>query len=209
MKASDVMTRHVVTVRADASVVEAGRLMIEKEISGLPVVDGGDGHLVGIVTERDFLRRAEMGNKIKRPRWFEVLIDPAQSASQYDHFRDLRIEEVMTRDTVTVTEDRPLEEVARLISERDIKRVPVMRGDQLVGIVSRLDLVRALTQATRDVSDSTSETSAVRRRMAELERQAGCIAQVADTVLLLGFRGPDQMGDSIEFFAIIHTPLIK
>jgi CBS domain-containing protein len=69
MKASDIMTRRVVTVRADASILEAGRLMLESKISGLPVVDGG-GRLVGIVTERDFLRRAEMAAEPKRPRWF-------------------------------------------------------------------------------------------------------------------------------------------
>ncbi len=171
MKASDVMTRRVVTVRVDASILEAGRLMLENRISGLPVVDGG-GRVVGIVTERDFLRRAEMGSELKRPRWFELLIDPAQSATEYAYFRDRKIEEVMTRDTVTVGEDMPLEEVARLIKERDIKRVPVMRGDQLVGIISRLDLVRALTQTVRKVSEATTETSAMRKRMTELERQA-------------------------------------
>jgi predicted transcriptional regulator len=101
-----------------------------------------------------------------------VLIESAPPAPQYAYFRDRKIEEVMTRDPVTVTEDRPLEEVARLIKERDIKRVPVMRGDQLVGIISRLDLVRALTQAVRKVSESTNETSAMRKRMTELERLA-------------------------------------
>ncbi|MGP0092156.1 MAG: CBS domain-containing protein [Xanthobacteraceae bacterium] len=112
-----------------------------------------------------------MGAELKRARWFEVLIDPAQSAIKNAHFRDRKIEEVMTRDPVTVTEDMPLEEVARLIRERDITRVPVMRGHQLIGIISRLDLVRALTQAARKVSEATNETSAVRKRTTELERQ--------------------------------------
>jgi len=156
MKASDVMTRRVVSVRADASIMEAGRLMLENKISGLPVVDG-DGRLVGIVTERDFLRHAEFGTESERPRWFEALISPARSVTDNAYPLDRRVEEVMTQDVVTVLEDMPIEEVARLI-RRDIKRVPVIRGNQLVGVISRVDLVRTLTMAARKRSEAADET---------------------------------------------------
>jgi CBS domain-containing protein len=158
MKASDVMTCRVVSVRADAPVFEAGRLMLENQISGLPVVDG-DGRLVGIVTERDFLRHAEFGADAARPRWFEVLMGPARSPL------DRRVEEVMTPGVVTVPEDLPIEEVARLL-RRDIKRVPVMHGNQLVGIISRVDLVRTLTNAAGtgpDAADSTRGGSSAKK----------------------------------------------
>ena len=73
MKAGDVMTRDVITVEPDSSILRAIRLMLEKRVSGLPVVDG-KGMLVGIVTEGDFLRRAEIGTQRQRPRWLEFLL---------------------------------------------------------------------------------------------------------------------------------------
>ena len=121
MKASDVMTRSVVSVRTDASILEAGEIMIENKISALPVVNP-DGRLMGIVTERDFLRHAVLGSEAARPRWFEVLMSAAQSDAAAAHPLNRKVEEVMTPDVVTVQEDLPVEEVARLI-RRDIKRV--------------------------------------------------------------------------------------
>jgi CBS domain-containing protein len=82
MKAKDVMTRHVVTIAPNASILEALRLMLEHKISGLPVVNG-EGNLAGIVTEGDFLRRAETGTERKRSRWFEFLVGPGALAADY------------------------------------------------------------------------------------------------------------------------------
>ena len=115
MLARDVMTADVVVVREDTPLAEAERLMIEHEVSGLPVVDG-DGVLVGIMTERDVLLRHE--------------------AIQ-------QVQDVMTRNLVTAPETADYLDMVELLLQHDIKRVPIVTGDhRLVGIVSRADLIR-------------------------------------------------------------------
>jgi len=144
MKASDVMTVGAATIRSDASVPEAARLMLQYAISGLPVVDD-TGHLVGIITEGDFLRRTETGTERRhRPRWLEVLLGPGRLADEYVHSHSRKVEEVMTRQVVTVAEETPVDEIARLMERHRIKRVPVIRDNRVVGIVSRANLLRGL-----------------------------------------------------------------
>src|SRR5262245_47702898 len=104
MKASDVMTVGAATISSDASVPEAARLMLLYAISGLPVVDDA-GHLVGIVTEGDLLRRTETGTERQhRPRWLEFLLGPGRLADEYVHSHSRNVEEVMTRGVVTAAE---------------------------------------------------------------------------------------------------------
>lgn len=110
MKAKDVMTRHVISVAPDDSILKALRLMLGNKISGLPVVDQ-NGTLLGIVTEGDFLRRTETGTERRRPRWLEFLVGPGTIASDYVHSHARRIDEVMTSDVRTVTEDAPLGDI--------------------------------------------------------------------------------------------------
>jgi len=105
MKAKDVMTQHVITIAPDASIVEALRLMLQHRISGLPVVDN-NGTLAGIVTEGDFLRRAETGTEHKRPRWIEFVLGPGTLAKDYVHSHCRRIDEVMTTIVRTVAGGR-------------------------------------------------------------------------------------------------------
>jgi CBS domain-containing protein len=148
MKAKDVMTEHVITVAPDASIVEALQLMLQNKISGLPVVDKG-GNLVGIVTEGDFLRRSETGTERRRPRWIEFILGPGTIAKDYVHSHARRIDEVMTAEVETVGQDVGLEDVAALMEKRRVKRVPVMRGGKLVGIVSRQSPARARNDLLR------------------------------------------------------------
>ena len=171
MKAKDVMTRSVVTIEPDATVLQAVRLMLQRQISGLPVVDKA-GTLVGIVTEGDLLRRAETGTQRKRPRWLEFLIGPGRLASEYAHTHGRRIDEVMTPDPHTVGEDAPLDEVVRLMERHRIKRLPVVRGQKLVGIVSRASLLRALASVAHEVAPALPSDEAIRDKLlAELGRQ--------------------------------------
>src|SRR5260370_11667319 len=95
MKARDVMTRKVISMAPDASVLEALRLMLQHEISGLPIVDRS-GSIVGIVTEGDFLRRAETGTERKRPRWLEFLVGSGPLARDYVPSHARRVEEALT-----------------------------------------------------------------------------------------------------------------
>lgn len=142
MKASDVMTRNVLTVGRDTSVAQAIRTMLDNNISGLPVLD--NGNVVGILTEGDLLRRSETGTERHRPRWLEILMGPGRMAGEYVRTHGRRVEEIMTADVISVAGETPLDEVVGLMERRRIKRVPVIEGDVLVGVVSRLDLLRAL-----------------------------------------------------------------
>ena len=167
MNVSEVMTRDVVSVQADATILEAGKLMLESRISGLPVVDSA-GCLVGIITERDFLRsvRPEPG---RRPRWLE-LITNHKTADVLTRLQDERVERIMTPNPVTASEDAPVEDVLTKMETYSIKRLPVVRGTQLIGIVSRSDLLRGLMRSLRKVSEVTSEDALTRQRLTTLER---------------------------------------
>jgi CBS domain-containing protein len=142
MKASDVMTRDVITVGREASVANAIRLMLDNNISGLPVSD--NGKVVGILTEGDLLRRSETGTERQRPRWLEILMGPGRMAGEYVRTHGRKVEAIMTTDLISVAGDTPLDEVVGLMERRRIKRVPVIEGGVLVGVVSRLDLLRVL-----------------------------------------------------------------
>lgn len=114
MNAADAMTPAVITVRPEASVRDAMWLMLESHISGLPVVDDA-GKLVGIVTEGDFLRRSETGTERRRPRWLQFVLGPGQLADEYAHAHGCRVEDVMSRTVVTVTEDTPVTDIVALM----------------------------------------------------------------------------------------------
>ena len=143
MKASDVMTRNVLTVGPESSVAQAIRLMLDNNISGLPVL-AADRKVVGILTEGDLLRRGETGTERHRPRWLEILMGPGRAAGDYVRTHGRKVEDIMSTDLVNVAADTPLDEVVGLMERRRIKRVPVVDGDALIGIVSRADLLRSL-----------------------------------------------------------------
>ena len=171
MKVKDVMTRPVISIEPGTSVQQAAQLMLQRRISGLPVIDK-TGHLVGIVTEADFLRRAETGTQRRRARWLEFLMGPGRAADEYVHTHGRKVEEVMTPDPETVAEDSELDEVVQLMEKRRIKRLPVVRGKQAVGIVSRANLLHALVSAGRDVKPPTPDDEAIRERLlADLSKQ--------------------------------------
>jgi CBS domain-containing protein len=164
MKAGDVMTRQVVSVGNEASVLEAIRLMLQHKISGLPVLDG-EGLLVGIVTEGDFLRRSETGTERKRSRWLEFLMGPGRLADEYVHMHGRRVSEIMTPDPVTIVEDTLLEDVVRAMEEHRIKRLPVVRGRRVVGILSRANLLHALASVARELPGGAKSDPEIRDRI--------------------------------------------
>jgi CBS domain-containing protein len=149
MQVKDVMTPNVISVQTDESILKAARLMLQNRISGLPVLDK-EGELVGIVTEGDFLRRGELGTQRRRPRWLEFIIGPGRLADEYVHTAGRKVEEVMTPNPVTVGESDSLQVVVELMERRRIKRLPVMGGGRLVGIISRANLMHALASGARD-----------------------------------------------------------
>ena len=146
MRAGDIMTEDVTTVSEGATIGEAARLMAEKGVGGLPVTDV-KGQVVGIITERDLLWRAQE----LRPPTFVPIMGAFIYLENPERFqRDLRkaismsVRDVMTRRVITVGEDATVEDVARIMVDKDINRVPVMKEGRLVGIVARADVVGAI-----------------------------------------------------------------
>jgi CBS domain-containing protein len=183
MKVVDVMTREVVSIAPDASVMEAVRLMLQHKISGLPVIDGS-GKLQGVVTEGDFLRRVETGTERKRSRLVEFLLGPGRLATDYVHATGRKVDEVMTPDARTVGEDEPLEKVVHLMERYRIKRVPVVRGDKVVGIVTRQNLMRALASLALAEHPVAADDATIRERLlAELKRQSWAPVGLIDVVV--------------------------
>jgi CBS domain-containing protein len=171
MKAKDVMTLNVVSTQPQATVMQAIRIMLQKKISGLPVVDES-GHLVGILTEGDLLRRTETDTRQHRPRWLEFLLGPGRLATEYVQTHGRKVQEIMTRDPVTVTEDTSLDDVVKTMEKRRIKRVPVMRGDQIVGLISRANLLHALASVSRHVGPTSVSDAEIRSKLlAELQKE--------------------------------------
>ncbi len=174
MRAHQIMTRPVVSVTPDTTILEAANTMLQKHVSGLPVIDGA-GKLVGIVSEGDFIRRAEISTERKRGRWLKFILGPGKSASDFVHEHGRKVSEVMVKSPLTVTEDTALAEIVDLMERNNIKRVPVMRGEQVVGIVSRANLLQAVASLARQVPDPTADDDHIRNRIIDtLEKNDWC-----------------------------------
>ncbi|MGF6812993.1 CBS domain-containing protein [Paraburkholderia sp. Clong3] len=143
MRAFDIMTRNVVSVRPDMTVREVARMFVEKRISGAPVVDAADA-IVGMISEGDLLRRVELDtDKPVRSSWLD-LFSASDDAGNYVKSHGLKVEDVMSPEVVSVDEDTPISNVATLLETQHIKRVPVTRAGKMSGIISRANLIQAL-----------------------------------------------------------------
>lgn len=169
MYARDVMTTRVVSVLPENSVKRAAQIMLDQNVSGLPVVDG-DGRLVGMITEGDLLRRAEF-YRMKSL----ASADATASGDKADAFvkaYSWKVADVMTPDVISIDESVPVSRIAALMDEHMIKRVPVTREGRLVGIVSRRDLLRVI--ATTKLDTTAKGDAAIRRSiLARLDEDAG------------------------------------
>jgi CBS domain-containing protein len=161
MRVSDVMTRKVFSIRADDTILTAARLMLQNRISGLPVVTA-EGELAGMVTEGDFLRRTEIDTNRRRPKWIEFVLGPGRLAEEFTRTSGRKVEEVMSHDPVTVTEDASLASAVELMERNRIKRLPVVRDGTMVGIISRANLVRALVSSEEESKAPAAGDPAIR-----------------------------------------------
>jgi CBS-domain-containing membrane protein len=143
MKAAEIMTANVITIAPGATIAEAAELLLTHRISGAPVVDA-EGKLVGIVSEGDLLRRVEAGTERRRSWWLEIFTRADTLAGEYVKAHGRKVSDIMTRWVVTIVEDTSLADVADLLEGHRIKRVPVLRDDKVVGIVSRANVLRAI-----------------------------------------------------------------
>jgi len=173
MKASEVMTKRVISIAPNASIVQAIRTMLKNRISGLPVVDRR-GKLVGIISEGDLLHRQEIGTEIRRNAWLDAMFGPEQSANNYVRAHGLTVDEVMTRmPVITVNEDTSLNQVVHLMEHHRIKRVPVLHDGKIVGIVSRANLLHVLASLHRAEPKPSRNDQTIRRRIvAAIEKQS-------------------------------------
>lgn len=162
MLASDVMTSNVIAVTPDMTVREVAQIFVDNGISGAPVQDA-DGHVVGMISEGDLLRRSEIGTD-ERPRssWL-ALWSASHEARDYIKTHAAKVRDVMTTEVLSVRPDTPLGEVAGFLETRRIKRVPVMKAGKLIGIVSRANLVQALASVPDEpASDVTLSDADIR-----------------------------------------------
>jgi CBS domain-containing protein len=158
MQVKDVMSKEVVSVSPKTTIAEAIEAMSRLRVSGLPVIDEV-GSLVGIVGEGDFMRRAELATD-RRRAWPNALFKLGRAAGAYGRAQARRVEEVMTTNVVTVDETASLAEAVAVMEKRRVKRLPVMREGQIVGILTPADLVRALAILLREPCEQPFATDA-------------------------------------------------
>ena len=183
MNAEDVMTREVISIDPNATVLQAARLMLEHHISGLPVIDK-DGNLVGVLSEGDFLRRRETKTEHRRSRWLEFLMGPGRIAAEYSHSHGSKVSEVMTPEVQTVEEVTPIEDIVDLMERRRIKRVPVVCGGHVVGIVTRSNLMHAMVSLARGAQPAAKDDAAIREQLlAEIQKERWAPAANANVVV--------------------------
>lgn len=144
MNVSDIMTRNAISVQPRTTVIDAARIMLANHVSGLPVLDEA-GMLVGVVTEGDLLRRAEIGTEGEQAGWLKALLQPGAVAADYVATHSRHVSGVMTHTPIFTTPDTSLAEIAQTMLRKRIKRLPVLENNKLIGVVSRADLLKALT----------------------------------------------------------------
>lgn len=171
MKASDIMSTDVVTVGPKASVQEVAELLIKHRISGVPVVDE-NGHVVGLVSEGDLLRRADAGTGHERSWWLKLLLGSEGLAREYIHEHSPEVADVMSREIITASPDALVSDLAEILEKHRIKRLPIVKDGKLVGIVSRANLLHALVSLRehipeRPVADSELREAILTRMRAE------------------------------------------
>jgi CBS domain-containing protein len=164
MRADQIMTHRVITVGPDISIAEAANTMLHHHVSGLPVVNTA-GNLIGIISEGDFIRRAEIGTQRKPGRWLQLLASSGKAASDFVRSHGRKVGEIMTPDPQAISEQTPLEEIVHIMETCNIKHLPVLRGSQLVGIVTPSNLLQAVADLARDVPEPSADDDQIRARI--------------------------------------------
>ena len=177
MLAKSIMTGDVVTVGPETTVQNIAALLLEKRISGVPVVDP-KGTVLGIVSEGDLMRRPESGTEPRHSWWLDLMMSDEERAAEFLKTHGLTAGDVMTKNVVSVAPDTAVGEVAQILERRHIKRVPVVEGGKLVGIISRSNLLRALaTQKHRMPTEAGGDDQSIRKCVLKEFEDAGLDAQ--------------------------------
>ena len=148
MLAREIMSREVISISPEEKVDEAARILVENKISGLPVVDANN-HVVGIITEKDLIIRA---SELKVPFYvtlFDSIIfleNPIRFNNDVKKYIATQVKDAMTRKVFVVEEDTPISEIVEIMQKRAVNRVPVVRNEKLVGIITRNDILKSLVK---------------------------------------------------------------
>ncbi len=169
MQARDIMTRDVCTITPTTQIGQIATLLLSRRISAAPVVDG-EGHVLGIVSEGDLMRRSESGTERHRSWWLQLVADPDTLAREYVKSHATQAKDIMTRHVVSVSPGATLADIADILESRAIKRVPVVDNGRLVGIISRADLLRALVAGTKGPAMGAADDHAIRDALTQRMR---------------------------------------
>ncbi len=171
MRAKDIMTGEILSVSDEADVFEAADLLLGARVSAMPVVDKA-GKVVGIVSEADLMKRAEIGTAPHKAWLLRLLSDDVTKATEYVRSHSRRVSDVMTREVIAVDEDATLGEVAALMLKHGVKRLPVISAGNIVGIVSRADLLQGLMSKEPDSAAPRPSDTELRNAVSKaVERQ--------------------------------------
>jgi len=189
MIAADLMTKDVITVLPETTLADAARIMLAQRVSGLPVLDKS-GALIGVVTEGDLLRRPEIGTEGEPPSWLKTFLMPSRLAEDYVHTHGRHVSEVMTKDPIRVTPETEIAEIAEIMQKKRIKRLPVVAGGALVGVISRSNLLGALSLKLISAGKKSTDETISDYIRAELTRErwapkAGIHVHVAGKIVTL------------------------
>ncbi len=166
MNAADVMVTNVITVGPDACLQDVAHLFLSHRISAVPVV-GSDGKLIGIVSEGDLMRRAEAGTGRQRAWWLSLLTGRQVLAAEYIKEHSRKVADVMTREVITAAPETPLRDIANTLEKNGIKRVPIVKDNKIVGIVSRANLLQALASLRKQIEGGTPDDARIREGIVE------------------------------------------
>jgi CBS domain-containing protein len=170
MHARDVMVAPVITVKPSTTMREVAALFLKKRISAAPVIDN-QGKLIGIVSEGDLLHRVEAGTERHRSWWLEGFTGNDTLAAEYVKAHGRKVSDVMTHKVITASPQTPLHEIATLMEKNAIKRVPILENGQLVGIVSRPNLIQAVATARELLDIPLSDTTIREKILSDLKKQ--------------------------------------
>jgi CBS domain-containing protein len=170
MRVADIMARDVVSVPPDASVREIASLMLERRISGVPVVDA-ERQVLGVVSEGDLIRRPEIETDRAGRGWLSIFVSDEERARDFVKSHGRRAREVMTQPAVCVAPQTPLDEAVRIMERHHIKRLPVIEHGKLVGLMTRADLVRAMLERPHVPSPAQSDQELRQRVEALLQSE--------------------------------------
>jgi CBS domain-containing protein len=159
MNAADVMVSNVITVNVDVTVQEVASTLATNRVSAMLVLDR-QGKLAGIVSEEDLIRRSEIGTERSRSWWLDRLGTNWRLAEEFVRSHSRRVSDVMTTNIISVKPDSTLDEVAILLENNGIKRVPVVQDGTVVGVVSRTNVAQALATVMAQPLERAAENDA-------------------------------------------------